>query len=108
MHRRPRIGLGQHQEAWLACDQAYFRRQCGKRQRALATGLAQDAKARAGNDAQNVFGAVGKQIVFAVAEQREIAIVQPLQECTVLDGLSGILRRRIAPDIDDRLNDALR
>jgi hypothetical protein len=92
VHGRAGVGLGHHQHRQgRSRKRACIRRQRGEAgRRLLGRGLAQDAEAAAGDEAQPVVAVVGDQVVLPIAEQGQMPVGQPLQEGVAF----GHVRRR--------------
>ena len=89
VHGRPRVRLRQVEQVLLARQPAHLRRQLREadRDRPLV-GRAQDAEPRAGHGTQHVLPVLGEDFVLAVAEEREVAVVHPLEQ------VAGLRRAR--------------
>ena len=81
VHGRARARLGEHQQLLHPRALARFGRQRGEaRGYRLAGAFAQDAEPAAGDDAQHVLAAGGRDLVVAAAEEGEVVLEQPREE----------------------------
>ncbi len=93
VHRRPRVRLGQVQQLGRAGEPPHPGRELGE-----AAGdrsrlrLPQDAESRPLHGAEGLFAVLRDQVVLAVAEEREVVVVDPLQERS---GLGQVLRLEV-------------
>ena len=81
MHRGPRVGLGQVQELGRAGQPPHPGRELGEAVRdGPGLGLPQDAEAGIRDGAEGLFAVERGQVVLAVPEEREVVVLDPLQE----------------------------
>ena len=103
------IGLDDDQQGRLAHEVANFRRHhhhFAAAAQDLHVGIAQDAEAFAGRDVVRRI-AVGREAIFAHAEEGEIVRAEPLQELVGFGDLVDRQRRRIGREGLDRFLDAV-
>ena len=107
MNTAVHIGLGDDEDGRLAHEFADFRRHhhhFGAAAQDLHIGIAQDAEALARADFVRPIG-VGREAIFAQAQEGEIVGAQPLQELVGFGDLVDRQRRRIGVEGLDRLLD---
>ena len=106
VHGRPRVRLRQAERVLLTREPPHLRRQLREahRDRPLVGG-AQDPEARAGRGAQHVLPFLGEDLVLAIAEEREVTVVHPLEQVASLRALVRIdgSRRDLLGDVADVL-----
>ena len=108
MHGRPRVRFRQGEQALLAREPPHLRRQLREadRDRPLVA-CAKDAEARAGHCPQHVLPVLGEDVVLAIAEEREVVVVDPLEQVARLGELVRRDRRRRLVERDEQAADAL-
>ena len=106
MHRRARVRLRQIEQGLLARKAPHLRRQLreAERDRPLVA-RAEDAEPRAGDGTQHVLPVLDEHVVLAVAEEREVAVVHPLEQVAGLGALVRVDGRRV--ELCDDVADAL-
>jgi len=102
VHRRPRVGLVQHEQRLLAGLVGHHRRQLADRVRHVRV-AAQDAVPRAGDAPQDLVVALVLEVVLPVAEEREVVVGQPAEQRLALLDLFGRQRGRVALQVLDDL-----
>ncbi len=107
VHRRARVGLGEHEQRALACLGADRRGQAREARRRLARsgrgrGAAEDAEAADRHRAERVVAVgVGHEVVAAVAEEREVVVGHPAQQRPAFGQLGRVDRRRLRVELGD-------
>ena len=104
VHGRARVRLGQVEQGLLARESAHLRRQLREAERVRLLALdAEDAEPRPVHRGKHVLAALGADLVLAVAEEREVVVVHPLQQRTRLFEVLLRDRGRRLLELGDRL-----
>src|ERR671930_39653 len=81
--------------AHLAREPSHRRRQLLEAGRGGSSALPQDPETRAGDGTQHVLAGLGAQVVLAVAEEGEVAALEPGEQLAGLGGLDVARERRL-------------
>ena len=104
VHRRPRVRLRQVEQVRLPDAPTSLRRKLGERpRRRLSLRVAQDSEPRLGDRAQDVVAVVSDELVLAVAEEREVIVLEPVEERGGLGDVVAVERRRTPAEARDHL-----
>ena len=106
MHGRARVGLGEVEQVGLERARPDRRRQLLEPARGRLV-LAQDPQTGAGHRDQLQVGVLVGQLVLAIAEEGEVALLEPAEEGVRLGDLVRFERRRVAAQLRDEVERAL-